>query len=263
VEHKRTQVVARRSGRALSPDISEEEWRLSQPLPIVVSPLWWREYADPGLQVQALHDANSLAIRLGWHDSTRNDQAVRPQDFEDMAAIQLFKGSPEPFLGMGAADRSVDVWLWRAGWHGNTVAYADVDTAYPGMAVDLYPFEQPGDSSRPHATERQPREFITARAAGNLRSDPSQPFTGSSLQAKGFGSLTMQPLVSQLVSARGEWESGRWTVILRRPLTVSAQAGITLSAGDKLSIAFAIWDGAAGDRNGQKLVSIWHDLHLE
>jgi hypothetical protein len=30
-----------------------------------------------------------------------------------------------------------------------------------------------------------------------------------------------------------------------------------------VSVAFALWDGAARDRNGQKLVSIWHDLTLE
>jgi hypothetical protein len=28
----------------------------------------------------------------------------------------------------------------------------------------------------------------------------------------------------------------------------------------RVTIAFALWDGAARDRNGQKLVSIWHDL---
>jgi mono/diheme cytochrome c family protein len=263
VEHKRTQVVAKRSHRELPLDISQEDWGLSQPARIVVSPLWWRNYADPSLEVQALHDGNSLAVRLSWQDATRNDLAVRPQDFEDMAAIQLFKGIPEPFLGMGMADRSVDVWLWRAGWHGNAVAHADVDTVYPNMAVDLYPFEQPGGGPRPHATERQPREFITAWAAGNLRSDPTQPFPGNSLQARGFGSLTMQPRVSQLVSASAQWQNGRWTVVLRRPLGISPEAGISLSPGDNLSIAFAIWDGAAGDRNGQKLVSIWHDLHLE
>jgi mono/diheme cytochrome c family protein len=263
VQHKRTQIVARRSSGGLPAEISEEQWRPSQPAPIVVSPLWWRDYAEPGLQVQAVHDTQSLAVRLSWHDATCDEQAVRSQDFEDMAAIQLFKGSPEPFLGMGVADRSVDIWLWRASWHGNAVAHADVDTTYPGMAVDLYPFEQPGDGPRLHATEHQPREFITARAAGNLRSDPTQPFTGNSLRAKGFGSLTMQPRVSQLVSASAQWQNGRWSVVLRRPLVVAPEAGISLSPGDKLSVAFAIWDGAARDRNGQKLVSIWHDLHLE
>jgi dimethylsulfide dehydrogenase subunit gamma/complex iron-sulfur molybdoenzyme family reductase subunit gamma len=73
----------------------------------------------------------------------------------------------------------------------------------------------------------------------------------------------MRPRLSQLVSATGKNREGRWTVILRRPLKVKAEDGIPLAPGDRLSIAFALWDGAAGDRNGQKLVSIWHDLQLD
>jgi len=262
-EQKRTQLIARHAETALLEEITEQAWQSAPPARIVVSPLWWRNYEEPDLHVQALHDGRVLAVRLTWQDRTCNDTAVRPQDFEDMAAIQFFKGSPEPFLGMGATNQSVDVWHWRAGWHGKPATYADVDSAYPNMAVDLYPFEQAAPGSRPHASERQPREYITARAAGNLRSDPAQTFTGNSLQAKGFGTLTMRPRVSQLVSANGKWQNGRWTVVLRRPLEVSPDAGVKLAPGDRLSIAFAIWDGAARDRNGQKLVSIWHDLRLE
>jgi cytochrome c len=262
-EQKRTQLVARRAETALPDEITENVWQSAPAARIVVSPLWWRDYEEPELHVQAVHNGRVLAVRLTWQDRTRNDSGVRPQDFEDMAAIQLFKGSPEPFLGMGAADQRVDVWHWRAGWQGNVAAYADVDAVYPNMAVDLYPFEQAGPGPRPHATERQPREFLTARAAGNLRSDPAATFTGNSLEAKGFGSLTMRPRVSQLVSASAKWQDGRWTVVLRRPLEVSADGGIRLAPGDRLSIAFALWDGAARDRNGQKLVSIWHDLRLE
>jgi hypothetical protein len=162
------------------------------------------------------------------------------------------------------ADKSVDVWLWRASWHGSAGSYADVDTAYPNMGVDLYPFEQAGKGPRTHAPDLQPPGFVTARSAGNLRSDPTAPFTANSLQAKGFGTLTMRPRISQLVSASGTWKDNRWTVVLQRPLqTTMPDSGIPLAAGEKLSIAFAIWDGAAMDRNGQKLVSIWHDLHLE
>jgi hypothetical protein len=231
--------------------------------PIVISPLWWREFGDPDLHVQAMHDGQTLAVRLSWRDETRNSQAIRPQDFTDMAALQLFKGEHEPFLGMGAADGSVDVWLWNAAAQADRELYADVDTAYPHMAVDQYPFEQKAADSRVHSTDRQPREFLTAAAAGNPRSDPSHVLPGSNLHAKGFGSLTFRPRVSQLTSAHGSWKDGRWTVVLRRPLQVPPDAGLELSGGNSYSIAFAVWDGAARDRDGQKLVSIWHDLDLK
>jgi len=203
-----------------------------------------------------------LTIRLSWRDPTRNEHSVRNQDFEDMAAVQLFKGTAEPFLGMGAAKGTVDVWLWRAGWQADRAAYADVDTTYPDMAVDIYPFEKPTAGRRPHAPAGQPKEFITGWAVGNLQSDPTRATATSGLQAKGFGTLTMLPRVSQLVSGKGEWSEGRWTVVLRRALETSPDAGLALAPGDKVSMAIAVWDGAARDRDGQKLVSIWHDLEV-
>jgi len=263
VEHRRARLTAMRAKGILPEAIPDGQWDTVTSTPIVVSPLWWRDFGDPDLHVQAVHDGQTLAIRLSWRDETREMQAIRPQDFPDMAAMQLFKGEREPFLGMGASDGSVDVWLWNSAAQADQERYADVDTAYPHMAVDQYPFEQEAAGSSAHATERQPREFVTAWAAGNPRSDPSHVLPGSNLQAKGFGSLTFRPRISQVTSAHGGWKDGRWTVVLRRQLQVPPDAGLELGGGDRCSIAFALWDGAAHDRDGQKLVSIWHDLELE
>jgi len=34
-------------------------------------------------------------------------------------------------------------------------------------------------------------------------------------------------------------------------------------AGKLIPVAFAIWDGSQGDRNGQKVVSTWYRLRVE
>jgi mono/diheme cytochrome c family protein len=263
VEHRRRRLLGWWMTTPFSEEVPESVWSHVEPTPVVVSPLWWRNYDDPDLQVQAVHDGRTLAVRLSWRDETPDAQAVRPQDFPDMAAVQLFKGEREPFLGMGAADGPVDVWLWNAAAEADLARYADVETAYPNMAVDQYPFEGRTDAPGAHPTARQPRDFLTAWAAGNQRSDPTRVLPGASLQAQGFGSLTMHPRASQAVSARGRREGDRWVVVLRRPLSAPSGAGLGLARGDRVSVAFALWDGAARDRNGQKLVSIWHDLVLE
>jgi len=262
VEHRRRLLTAQRVPDELPADIPDDAWQNAESVPVVVSPLWWRNYADPALRVAALHDGKTLALRLTWLDATKNDQAVRPQDFEDMAAVQIYKGPVEPFLGMGGGDQALDLWLWRAGWPAKPGQAADVDSAYPNMAVDSYPFEKPGDGPRPHAADRQDKEFLTADAAGNQLADPSHPLSAGNLEAKGFGTLTMRPRASQAVTASASWQDGRWTVVLRRPLDVGA-GGVGLAPGDHVSVAFALWDGEARDRNGQKLVSIWQDLRLE
>jgi mono/diheme cytochrome c family protein len=266
VAHKRTRLVAKRS-EPLAEEIPDAVWESSRPTHITISPLWWRNYDEPALGVQALHDGRSLAIRLTWRDATRNEHAIRTQDFEDQIAVQLFKGPREPFLGMGSSDGQVDLWVWNAGWQADLAEHADVDTQYPNMFVDEYQLEEKEDGNsdrqRPHATTRQNRTFLTGLAAGNLRSDPTRGTAASANQAKGFGTLTMLPRPSQIVTAKGSWSDGRWSVVLRRQLEVGADAGIQLTAAERLSIALAIWDGAARDRDGQKLVSIWHDLELE
>lgn len=262
-EHKRAQLTARRAGATLPEVVPDAAWQAVPPTDLIVSPLWWRDHDDPDLKVQALHDGTSLALRLSWRDATRNDQSGRVLDFPDMAAVELFRGAVEPFLGMGDAEGAVDVWLWNGAAQADRANYADVDTAYPNMIVDMYPFETPGDGPRAHPTDRQPREFLTAWAAGNLRSDPTRPADASNIQAKGFGSTTMRPKTSQVVQARGDYKDGRWTVVLRRPLQVAKEAGLPVASGEKVSVAFALWEGSVHDRNGQKMVSIWHDLTIE
>jgi mono/diheme cytochrome c family protein len=255
VEHNRTTLTARKSATPIGDAIAETTWAAAAPARIVVSPLWWRNYAEPELTIRALHDGKSLALRLSWHDETCNDRIIKPDDFEDMAAVQLFQGAAEPFLGMGAANAALDLWLWRASWQ--------KPRDFSANQADDYPFDSPLYRERLKTLGKPAPDFQTAHAVGNpqARTDPAA--TAGNLTAKGFGSTTFRPRVSQLVTAKSNWSNGNWTVELRRPLSVAANDGLALGPGSRCSIAFALWDGAAHDRNGQKLVSIWHDLRIE
>jgi mono/diheme cytochrome c family protein len=255
VDHQRRQLLAQRLPHPLPEASAEIEWKSAAVVPITVSPLWWREYPEPDLQVQALHDGKELAIRLSWQDNSQNALAGKPEEFEDMAAVQLFNGKMEPFLGMGSATAGVDLWLWRASWQ-HPVTDAD-------SLLDDYPFDTPFYRERAKRLDKPIPDMLTARAAGNANVPSDGKSAGSSLAAGGFGSTTFRPKPSQVVGGHGIWKDGRWTVVLRRPLLVGADAGIALTPGAVCSLAVALWDGAARDRNGQKLVSIWHDLKLE
>jgi hypothetical protein len=251
-EHRRSVITAKRAANSLPTTIPEQLWATAEQSPIIVTPLWWRRFPDPDLHVAALHDGTSLAIRLTWRDETRNDRMQKPDDFEDMAAIQLYRGAAEPFIGMGGAGQDVDAWLWRASWQQPPAA----------AALDDYALDSPFFREWFKSKNVPLPDFLTARAAGNQNARGDQARSASNLTAGGPGSMTYRPKTSQLVTATSAWKDGRWTVILRRPLVVKPDDGIALSAGDSCSIAFALWDGAARDRNGQKLVSIWHDLKL-
>src|SRR5262249_52958008 len=154
----------------------------------------------------------------------------RPEDFEDMVAVQLSRANPEPFLGMGSEAAKIDLWLWRASWQRPTP---------PDAALDDYPFDSPGYQPLLKDKSRVLPDLLTARAAGNLNAAPDGTRTGSHLAAKGFGTVTFAPKASQVVTARSAWTDGHWSVVLRRPLKVGDDAGLSLEPGGRCSAAFA------------------------
>ncbi len=258
VVHRRNHIVAVRVDADLAGDIPEDLWAAAKPVRVVVSPLWWRDFVEPDLHVQAIHDGKTLAIRLQWTDPTANRSAGRLDEFDDKVAIQFFKGKEEPFLGMGWQGEQVVVWAWHASWQEDMKGFVDVEKLYPLGYADIYPFAKKVDGR----TVQDPT-FVTAQAAGALAADPERGVAAEAAVAERFGSLTFVPKVAQGVYATASWSNGKWTVVLKRALQGSEGDPLTLEPGEQLSVAFAIWDGAARDRDGQKLVSIWQELELQ
>ena len=247
----RKSLSARRVGQ-LPMAITNADWASVPATNVQTVPLWWRDDAELNLAVQAAHDGKTLAVRLTWTDASANRSAVVQDEFEDMAALQLYRGGAEPFLGMGATDGVIDLWLWRGGRSA---------TGEERSVLDDYPFEAQVYRDQAQAKgQTVPNYYITGRAAGNQVS--TRDTSAQELGAKGPGSSTFAPRPSQAVTAEAAWKDGRWTLVFKRPLVVP-DAGLSLASGDRCSVAFALWDGAFHDRGGQKLISIWNDLKLE
>jgi DMSO reductase family type II enzyme heme b subunit len=270
-EDKRNAAILKRERLIATyiPEVSDQGdsgvWSEVRATHVRTAPLWWRDNADSDLRVQAVHDGKQVAFRLSWRDATPDRHSARTEAFKDLAAIELYRGPAEPFLGMGAAAHAVDLWVWDAD---REAALASNDEQYPDAVTDVYPFTEAAVESaeftRPSARlAMQDALALPAKAVGNQVAPAARSSAGSSLSAAGPGSVTFRIPENQAVTARGEWRDGRWIVLLSRELKADEAAGIALSPGDKLSVAFAIWDGSHRDRNGQKLVSIWQDLELE
>ena len=84
----------------------------------------------------------------------------------------------------------------------------------------------------------------------------------SAASASGFGTLATRPPDLQRVDAGATWADGRWTVVLLREARSGAASDCGFTPGGTVSVALAVFDGAARDRNGQKAISIWHRLTL-
>jgi DMSO reductase family type II enzyme heme b subunit len=261
---KRERLIAKRVPQAT--DLIESEiWSQAPATSVKTTPLWWRDSADSDLRVQAIHDGKRISFRLSWTDATPDRHSARSEAFKDLAAIELFRGKVEPFIGMGAATNAVDLWVWDAD---REAALATTEEQYANTVVDIYPFTESAVESAEFARasarlESQDALALPAKTLGNQVAPAARSSAGSSLTAAGPGSVTFRMPSNQSVVSHGEWRDGRWTAVLSRELTSADADGVALLPGDRLSVAFAIWDGSHRDRNGQKLVSIWQDLELE
>lgn len=261
----REQIVARHL-QTLPGTPDDPAWSDVQPVRLRTTPLWWRDDFEPWLEVRAAHNGDSLAFHLSWNDAEANTHAGKTESFRDAAAVELYRGDAEPFLGMGAAAAPVDVWFWTPA---HPAGPRDVSDVNPNLVVDVYPFSEKrtdtAEYRRPGTRpESQPAVSLPALAVGNQNVPSAAGPLAGSLETSGPGTVTFRPPVNQSVKAAGVWKEGRWSVVLARRLSSSdKQQGIALQAGQRVSTAFAVWNGARRDRDGQKLITIWQDVVLE
>ncbi|MFQ5677553.1 MAG: ethylbenzene dehydrogenase-related protein, partial [bacterium] len=205
-----------------------------------------------------------LAIRLMWEDDSHDHTAIRPQDFRDAAAVEFAKTDDPPFFGMGERGQFVNLWMWKSERQADLEpAFQDIDKVYPNIGIDSYPnlmmsaLEQP---TRNALTLESDPTFITGWGADNIVSSPTRRSASEDLYAQGFGTLQAHPMPDQHVEAKGVYNIGTYRVVLRRTFKGQGKFSVDLSPGHTVSVAFAIWNGSAGDRDGKKSVTIWQDL---
>lgn len=213
--------------------------------------------------VRALYNDSQLAFLVEWADDTRDEAMVRIQDFRDAAALQFPLAQGQPFFCMGQQGGDVNIWHWKADWQADILARQDVELAYPDMYVDDYPFTQPITAGQVLAVNYTDPNYLPAQAAGNLFASATHTSPVEDVIAGGFGNLTAQPPEGQNVQGYGVWGDSRWRVIFSRALTSQEAEDVSFDPTQVYSVALAAWDGANGERNGQKSTSQWLSLQFE
>jgi hypothetical protein len=266
VTQRRLTIAANLVGQPLGSDPMAEIWEQLDPTYVALMPLWWRNERVEGVEVRAAHDGNNLAIHLSWKDPTRNQGQLHVTTFGDAAALQFSREEDPPFFGMGDADAPVNIWQWKGAWESDLATFGDISQAYPRALMDhdlslkqLQPSK--GANVATDVKERDPT-FYPGWGAGNLNSDPHRPGSVEDANAKGLGSVHAQAAGGQNVQGKGVWKEGVWRVVFLRSLSPSERGDVEFQAGERVRVGFAIWDGESGDRDGQKSVTIWHDLSL-
>lgn len=209
----------------------------------------------PTVRARALSDGERIAILLEWADPTPDESVLRADAFADAAAIQFAQGTGISIC-MGQQAGALNIWHWKADWAADLTAWRDVWEAHPNMPHDTtLPRETNGDG----AGAEGPPGFVTGVEAGNLRSLPRRSSV-EDLDAVGFGSLTGQPPEGQDVEGASGWRDGRWRVVFSRSLVTDDPNDARIRRDGNTVVAFAVWDGARGERDGLKSTSTWLSL---
>jgi len=180
------------------------------------------------VRVQAVHNGDSLALRLVWHDPSESpdprwlvyaqkmlnalsvDEAPPPraQLWPDQVAVQFPRKIPQgmdrPYFLMGTGTEPVYQWRWRS----------------------------------------EPRHAEEGTARGLDRWEP-------------------QPAANQELGAQAVYDRGEWRLVLTRALATSDTTNdLQFAAGRAIPMTFFAWDGSSGESGARAAISTWYFLAL-
>lgn len=230
--------------------------------------LWQRDTPTDRVLVKSITDGQSLVIRLEWEDETKDDGAVYNAKFGDAAAVQFpIDPTSDPFFAMGDTNFVVNIWHWKSWWEKDMKKYQGVTDAFPNSIGDGYLFDVSGGSLVQHfvstdSARKLSMPWNAGWGSGNLQSTQTRTSPVEDLNAKGFGTLTSQPMNNQNVNGKGIWKDGKWSLVVVRSLDSKERDDVMLKQGMTIPVAFAVWDGSQNDRNGQKMVTNWYRLTI-
>jgi mono/diheme cytochrome c family protein len=225
------------------------------------------------LTVQAIYDAESIALLVRWHDMSaqktgKNGPSLPvPLEEEEQAAAP----AAESGGAGGGPTESVfgDAEVAAAPAGEAQKPAADKQPADPFAEEQAAPAEQPSEfsdavaiqiSSQAPTGARKPY-FIFGDAQNSVdlwffdlaRPEPQQ-FTGR-------GSADIAANDTGTITGVASYDQGEWSVIFKRPRRPASGAG--LSPGEFMPIAFSVWDGFSRERGNRRGLSLWYSLYVE
>jgi DMSO reductase family type II enzyme heme b subunit len=171
--------------------------------------------------VKAVRGQDGIVFNITWSDSTRDD-AFSLSQFKDMAAIEFPLASSEgSSLAMGHERNPVNIILWQSGIHGS------------------------GLKAKKLKTRKERQQFLNSQ------------FT--EMVAEGTFNRRPKEQRFQLLQGQATWRRWQWQVTFFKPFNTADSQNPNFGAED-LPVAFAVWNGSAGEHGSQKSVSAWSRL---
>jgi hypothetical protein len=209
--------------------------------------------------VQAIHDAESIALLVRWHDMSSENAGkngptlpVPPEEEVAPGPAAAAQDTGDPFA-QDAADPfgqdAVDPFAEETAAGAPTAAPSEFSDA---VAVQI-PSQAPTDARKPYFIFGDAQNSVDLWFFDLARPEP--------LQFIGRGSADVTPNDTGDLTGVASYDQGEWTVIFKRPLRPTS--GATFSSGQFMPIAFSVWDGLSRERGNRRGLTVWNSVYVE
>ncbi len=217
--------------------------------------------------VQAIYDAESIAVLVRWHDmsaekSGKNGPSLPVPSAEEeearaggaaasagadaASAANPFGDAAVTPAPAGAAQPPADPFAEPA------AAAAPVSEFSDAVSIQI-PSQVPTGARKPYFIFGDAQNAVDLWFFDLARPDPLQ-FTG-----KGSGAIA--PNDTGDLTGVASYDQGEWSVIFKRPRRASS--GAAFSPGEFLPVAFSVWDGFSRERGNRRGLTGWYTLYVE
>ncbi|HJR61417.1 MAG TPA: c-type cytochrome [Vicinamibacterales bacterium] len=207
--------------------------------------------------VQAIYDAESIAILVRWHDMSAEKTGkngpslpVPPEEEEWVPAGATQETEQDPFAEAAAPAAQQPA---KDPFAQEEAAPAGQPSEFSDAVSIQIPSQVPTSARKPYFIFGDPQNPVDLWFFDLARPDPLQ-FTGrgsADVAANDTGDLT----------GVASYDQGEWSVIFKRPLR--ATSGAPFLPGQFLPVAFSVWDGLSRERGNRRGLTIWYSLYVE
>ena len=216
------------------------------------------------VMVQAIYDADSVAVLLRWHDMSpektgknglslpvpaeeEEEASVAPAGGGDAAAPVGFGDAEVAPAAPGGAQPPADPFAEEpAAQAGQPAEFSDA------VAIQI-PTETPTGARKPYFLFGDAQNSVDLWFFDLALPEPAQ-FTGK-------GSADIKASDAKDLTGVATYDQGEWSVIFKRPLRPASGAAFT--EGQFLPIAFSVWDGFARERGNRRGLTAWYSVYVE
>ncbi len=144
------------------------------------------------------------------------------------------------------------------------LAYRQKDIAPTRDAIAIqFPRDIPKTSEKPwfrHGDKKHPVNMWYWAAPSEK---PKVDSTTMILDAKGPNTAPKPRKNQTTLTANGQWKDGRWSVVFKRPLKTDDVQDLQFEQGKYIPVAFANWDGVAGEKGSRHSFTTWYWVKLK